>query len=93
MALAGNLAVKKEALLSVGGFNINIKFYGDDTDLAKRLSKLGRIKFTKKFYIRTSARRIIDHGLLKTGLIYTLNFLWIVLFNRPFSKSSTDVRV
>ena len=33
--IGGNYIVRREALESVGGHNTNLKFYGDDTDIAR----------------------------------------------------------
>lgn len=92
MVLGGNFAAKRVALDAMGGFNKEIKFYGDDTDIARRLHKFGRVVFKMNFYIYTSSRRFVAEGLFKTNFVYALNFIWEVLFHRPFTMTSKDIR-
>ena len=49
MAVGGNFIVRKSALEAVGGFNCEIPFYGEDTDIAQRLSAVGRVLFRMGF--------------------------------------------
>lgn len=93
MVLGGNFVARREALIAMGGFDQNIDFYGEDTDIARRLSKHGKVIFDMSFYIHSSSRRFNKEGLIKTNVTYALNFLWPILFHRPFTKKSTDIRV
>jgi cellulose synthase/poly-beta-1,6-N-acetylglucosamine synthase-like glycosyltransferase len=40
MLQGGNFVVRKSALQKIGGFDTSIEFYGEDTDVARRLSKV-----------------------------------------------------
>jgi glycosyltransferase involved in cell wall biosynthesis len=82
----GNFVVKKEALLKVGGFNTQILFWGDDTDTAKRLHKIGNVKFTLKLPIYASGRRLKREGKFKTAWRYIINYFYVLCFNEPFHK-------
>jgi len=93
MILGGNFIAKKEALLKTGGFDKNIEFYGEDTDIARRLSKLGKVVFKMDFFIYSSSRRLQKEGFVKTNWVYSINFLWQVLFHHPFTKEYTDERL
>jgi hypothetical protein len=42
--------------------------------------------------VLTSARRFAAEGLFNTSFVYSINFLWPVLFGRPFSTSHRDIR-
>ena len=53
---SGNSAIKKEVFMAVGGFNEDI-FYGLDTDIALRISKIGKVRFRYYFSVESSARR------------------------------------
>lgn len=66
----GSFAVRKHILEKIGGFNTNIKFFGEDTDISLRISKEGPIAFLPDLYASTSARRYISNGFLKTLFIY-----------------------
>lgn len=92
MILGANFVARKKALIEIGGFDKNIQFYGEDTNLARRLSRLGKVKFSMDFFIYGSGRRLTGNGFLKTELLYGINFLWEVLFKRPFTKTYTDIR-
>ncbi|MEK7635370.1 MAG: glycosyltransferase [Patescibacteria group bacterium] len=92
LGILGNLAAKKEALQKIGGFDKNIKFYGDDTDITKRLHKIGKVKFSSNFFVYSSARRFKGEGLLKTGYRYGINFLSIVFLNKPWTSTSSEIR-
>jgi glycosyltransferase involved in cell wall biosynthesis len=92
MVLGGNFIVKRSALEKIGGFDRSIEFYGEDTDLARRLSKVGKTLFRMDFYAYASARRFETEGIWKPNITYMLNYLWPVLFHRPYTKKYRDVR-
>lgn len=92
MTVGGNFIVKKSAMETIGGFEKSIGFYGDDTDTARRLSKVGKVIFNMDFFTYSSIRRFAAEGLLKTNATYAINFFWIVFFHRPFSRSYKDIR-
>ena len=64
MVYGANVVVKKSALDAIGGFNRKILFYGEDTDLARRLSTIGTVVFRMNFRILTSVRRFTAEGIL-----------------------------
>lgn len=92
MILGGNFIARKDALIKMGGFDTSIQFYGEDTDIARRLSKVGKVLFRNDFYVYASARRFETEGILKPNITYALNYLWPVLFGRPFTVKYRDVR-
>lgn len=82
----GNLAVRRDALNKIGGLDVNYVFYGDDVNTGKRLRKVGKVIFTSKLVTSASARRFKKHGYFSTVSRYFINFVWVILFNRPFGK-------
>ena len=46
MVQGGNFIVKRMALASIGGISDKFTFYGEDTDIARRMSKVGDVVFT-----------------------------------------------
>lgn len=88
----GNFVFRRDAWIKAGGYNRAIKFYGEDTDVAVRLSKLGRVKFTFRLKMLTSGRRLAEEGVFRTGLTYTLNFFWVTFAGKPATHQHTDVR-
>jgi glycosyltransferase involved in cell wall biosynthesis len=92
MILGGNFIARKDALIQMWGFDTAIQFYGEDTDIARRLSKVGKVMFRNDFYVYASARRFESEGLWKPNMTYALNYLWPVLFGRPYTVKYQDVR-
>jgi glycosyltransferase involved in cell wall biosynthesis len=92
MIFGANFVAKREALSAIGGFDTNIKFYGEDTDIARRLSKVGPVVFKMNFYIMTSARRFNKGGVFKESFVYALNFIWPVIKGKPFTEKYEDIR-
>ena len=93
MVQGGNFVVRKAAFEQVGGFNVTIDFYGEDTDVARRLNRMGHVKFTFGLPIFASGRRVAKEGVFMTGFRYGANYLWVSFSGKPFTKASTDVRV
>lgn len=92
MVLGANFIAKRDALEKIGGFDTTIAFYGEDTDIALRLSKVGKVKFAMKFFILGSGRRLIDEGLFKTFYRYVLNYFSIAFKKKPHTQEYKDIR-
>lgn len=88
----GNFICRRTALVAAGGYDISITFYGEDTDIARRLHKIGRVKFALGLPIYISGRRIAAEGVFTMALRYGLNYFWMIFLKRPFSKTAVDVR-
>ncbi len=92
MLQGGNIVVTRDALERIGGYNTTIEFYGEDTDLARRLYPLGPVKFSLRFPMYASGRRLKTEGVLTMGIRYSLNYFWMIFFGKPFNTTSTDIR-
>ena len=92
MMQGGNFVVLKTALAAADAFNPDFSFFGEDTELARRLSKVGAVKFSFALPAFSSGRRLTGQGLFRVALQYSVNFLWTVLFKRPFTLSWHDFR-
>lgn len=92
MASGGNFVAKKSALEKIGGFNTKIDFYGEDTDIARRLHEVGKVKFLAEFFMPTSGRRFAKEGTFKTGAKYVANYTSVMVAKKPVSKTYSDVR-
>jgi glycosyltransferase involved in cell wall biosynthesis len=88
----GTEIVRRDALQKIGGHNVSLTFYGDDADLARRLSKVGEVRFSFKFTMRSSGRRLAKEGTFTMGWRYAMNYFWITIFHKPFTMTSTEVR-
>ncbi len=54
-------------------------FYGDDTEVAKRVAKYGRVVFSPKVPMKTSARRFAEEGTTRITLTYLFHFFKHIL--------------
>jgi len=90
--VGGNFVVRRDALERIGGFDTSIAFYGDDTNIARRLHAIGMVHFDHKFFAYSSGRRITEEGLFRTAGTYMKNYLSEVFWKKPFTKTYTDVR-
>ena len=92
MVQGGNFVVRRPGMERIGGFNVAITFYGEDTDVARRLSEHGEVRFTLDLRMFSSARRLKREGLFRTALRYTMNYLWTTYRDRPFTTEHADIR-
>jgi glycosyltransferase involved in cell wall biosynthesis len=92
MMQGGNFVVRRTAMEQIGGYNPRFSFYGEDTELACRLQAVGPVKFTFRLPALSSGRRLIEEGLLRIGLRYSMNFVWATFMHRPFTDEWIDVR-
>ncbi|MEN9342020.1 MAG: hypothetical protein RIQ54_276 [Candidatus Parcubacteria bacterium] len=92
MAVGGNMVIKKDALDSIGGFDTSITFYGDDTDIARRLRRVGTVLFRTNLWLFSSARRLKKHGLLVSGFLYVVNYFSELIFHRPATNTHENIR-
>ncbi|WP_298281469.1 glycosyltransferase family 2 protein [Acidocella sp.] len=92
MLQGGNFVVLRAAMLKLGNPDHRFSFYGEDTDMANRLSKVGRVKFTFRLPAQSSGRRLVGEGVFTIGLRYTMNFFWATFRKRPFTEEWQDIR-
>ena len=92
MVQGGNFVLRREALEQIGGFNLAISFYGEDTDIARRLNRVGQVRFTFDLKMFSSPRRLKQEGMLTIAGRYTINYLWTTFRKRPFTEEYIDIR-
>jgi len=92
MVQGGNFVLRRSAWDKAGGFDRSISFYGEDTDVAIRLSKVGPVRWTFKLPMYTSGRRLEEEGVFKTAGTYVLNFFWVTFRGKPFTRNYSDIR-
>jgi len=92
MLQGGNFVIKRTALEAIGGFNEEFDFWGEDTDLARRLIKAGEVKFTFDLPIYASGRRLEKEGIAKTGGRYIINYFSTIFFKKPYETVVKDFR-
>jgi glycosyltransferase involved in cell wall biosynthesis len=88
-----NLAVRADSYRKIGGIDTSIEFYGDDTDISHRLSKVGKMIFSFNFFTYGSGRRFREQGMLRTTWRYGYTYFSEVLFHKiPAKGCYTEVR-
>lgn len=92
MVQGGNFVLARPALEQIGGFNLAITFYGEDTDIARRLHTVGRVLFTFDLKMLSSARRLKKEGMFTVAARYSINYLWTIFLKRPFTQEHIDIR-
>ena len=88
----GNFVFTRTAWLKAGGYDRTIAFYGEDTDVAVRLSRVGKVKWTFRLPMLTSGRRLAKEGVFRTAGTYVLNYFWVTFRGRPATREYTDIR-
>jgi len=88
----GNFAVRREALVEIGGFDTSIDFHGEDTNLGRRLFARGPVALRYDCYLYTSARRYTAMGKGAVFRLYVRNFVSELLHHRPKDTDHLDVR-
>jgi cellulose synthase/poly-beta-1,6-N-acetylglucosamine synthase-like glycosyltransferase len=89
----GNFAVRREALERIGGFDTTIEFHGEDTNVGRRLLRVGRVGLFHDCWIYTSARRYVAMGKGAVFRLYVRNFTSELLRHRPKDTVHVDVRI
>ncbi|MBV9159889.1 MAG: glycosyltransferase family 2 protein [Candidatus Kaiserbacteria bacterium] len=92
LLIGGNFVAQKSAIKAAGEFDKSIKFYGEDADIGRRLSKVGSVYLRMHMVIYTSMRRFQHDGLVRTSGNYTLNFLSHIFLGRSVTHEYTDRR-
>ena len=92
MVQGGNFVVSRAAMERIGGFNTDISFYGEDTDIARRLHDVGEVRFTFDLKMFSSARRLKNEGMVTMAARYSINYFWTTFFKRPFTDEYIDIR-
>jgi glycosyltransferase involved in cell wall biosynthesis len=92
MVQGGNFVTTRAAMDAIGGFNTGITFYGEDTDIARRLNAIGEVRFTFRLKMFSSARRLKSEGILTMAVRYSVNYFWTTFFKRPFTDTYVDIR-
>jgi glycosyltransferase involved in cell wall biosynthesis len=88
----GNFAVRREALARIDGFDTSIEFHGEDTNVGRRLYRLGRVELRYDCFLYTSARRYNAMGKGAVFRLYVRNFVSELLHHRPKDTVHLDVR-
>ena len=93
MLQGGNFILRKDKMIEAGGFNTALDFYGEDTDTAVRLSKVGKVRFELGMWVWSSSRRFDREGMTRVGTRYIANYIWMWITGKPWTVEYRDHRV
>ena len=71
----GNFVVRRSLWEKAGGFDTNYTFFGDDASIGKRLAKVGKVKFSNSFRVKSSGRHFNRDGFFLLGWKYVVEFV------------------
>jgi len=83
--------VRKTVFNQAGGYNEAI-VAGEDFELFLRLRRFGKIAFVQSLTVFESPRRYRAYGYSRTGLLWFVNAVWVLLFKRSLSRRWTPIR-
>ncbi|MGA8849336.1 MAG: polysaccharide deacetylase family protein [Dehalococcoidia bacterium] len=85
-----NFAVRRSALLEVGGFDTSIKFYGEEYEFSLRLKRAGKGGIIPRLFVRTSARRLKRIGVVNQYWNWTVDYFSVLFWYTPISEKLED---
>lgn len=83
--------VKKEIFNKIGGYDETIAA-GEDFDLYRRISKIGKIKYTSKLVVHESPRRFRKYGYIRIIWSWTINSISVMISGKSVSDEWEAVR-
>jgi glycosyltransferase involved in cell wall biosynthesis len=83
--------VRRETFEAVGGYDTHF-VSGEDCDLFRRMSKLGRVVFLPGVCVYHSPRRFRQLGYFKVLVIYTREWLWMSVLHKSYIREWKVVR-
>lgn len=86
--IGGNAFIKTAVLAKAGGYNTDFTFYGDDVDIAQRISAFGWITYSNNLVLNTSSRRYSALGFWKVNKKYQA-FFWNLVFKKDIQLQET----
>jgi peptidoglycan/xylan/chitin deacetylase (PgdA/CDA1 family)/GT2 family glycosyltransferase len=82
-----NFAVRRSALLEVGGFDTSIKFYGEEYELSLRLKKAGKECIMPRLFVLTSARRLKRIGIVNQYWNWMVDYFAVLFWYTPIPEN------
>ena len=86
-----NFAVRRSALMEVGGFDTSIRFYGEEYELSLRLRKAGKGGVIPWLFVLTSARRLKRIGVVNQYWNWVVDYFSVLFWYKPISEELEDL--
>jgi peptidoglycan-N-acetylglucosamine deacetylase len=85
-----NIAVRRSAFWEVGGFNTNIKFYGEEYELSLKLKSVGKGGIMPRLFVLTSARRLKSIGAVNQYWNWMVAYFSVLFWYTPLPEKLED---
>jgi len=85
-----NFAVRRSALLEIGGFDTSIRFYGEEYELSLRLKRAGKGGIIPRLFVLTSARRLKKLGVVTQYWNWIVDYFSILFWYKPIPEELED---
>jgi peptidoglycan/xylan/chitin deacetylase (PgdA/CDA1 family)/GT2 family glycosyltransferase len=82
-----NFAVLRSAFWEVGGFDTNIKFYGEEYELSLRLRRAGKGRIMPRLFVLTSARRLKRIGIVNQYWNWMVDYFTVLFWYTPIPEN------
>ena len=86
-----SFAVRRSALLEVGGFDTSIRFYGEEYELSLRLKRAGKGGIIPRLFVLTSARRLKRIGVVTLYWNWVVDYFSVLFWYEPISERLEDL--
>jgi glycosyltransferase involved in cell wall biosynthesis len=83
--------VRRDAFEAVGGYDTRF-VSGEDCDLFRRISGIGRVLFMAETRVYHSPRRFRQLGYPRVLAVYTREWLWMTVFRRSYAREWKVIR-
>lgn len=87
-----NMAVRRSVFLQIGGFDPKVEF-GEDMDICRRLSQVGKVKLIPSLYIYTSLRRLRSLGIYNMITRYALGNIYAIARGKKVTFGLNPIRI
>jgi peptidoglycan/xylan/chitin deacetylase (PgdA/CDA1 family)/GT2 family glycosyltransferase len=82
-----NFAVRRSSFWEVGGFDTNIKFYGEEYEFSLRLRGVGKGCIMPRLFVLTSARRLKRIGIVNQYWNWIVDYFTVLFWYTPISEN------
>lgn len=91
ISIGGNSFFLRKNVVAINGYDPKISSgYGEDIEIASRLIKQGRVDYTAKITMHSSARRFSRVGFLTLPFTYAANAFSLWFYKKPLDKEFRD---
>jgi glycosyltransferase involved in cell wall biosynthesis len=90
--MGGNSVFRTDTLRRLGGFDVSIPFWGEDTWSVVQMAKQGKVVWDAKLKVDSSGRRLIGQGYLTTLWSYLVNSVAVRLTGKPTEQIHKQYR-